>query len=125
MSELIFKNNKILTHNDDVMNLFVSKAYPNEHAARLQDPNKFDSFARKNNRFGEGIDVIFGIKDNKATIQSIRFSEDKYSEDEAKKWLKEHDYKFIEFEVSKNTDIIDVELIEKNDIMSLFKGEQK
>lgn len=94
----------------------INKAYLNEHAARLQNPDKFDSFARKNNRFGEGIHAIFGIKDNRATIQSIRFNKDKYSVDEAKKWLKEHDYKPISFEVAKDS------VQKQDDVMSLLKG---
>jgi len=36
--------------------------YPNEHAARLIDPDKFDadSFRRENDKFGAGIHAIFG-----------------------------------------------------------------
>ena len=41
------------------------RPYPNEHAARLRDPRKYDSFRRVNNAFGNGIDAIYGIINNK------------------------------------------------------------
>lgn len=72
---------------------YVSKPYPNEHAARQNDPSKYDSFRRVNNKLGSGISVIFGIKDGKSEIQSIRFSASKFTPAEARKWLKAHDYK--------------------------------
>lgn len=97
-------------------NVKIDKAYQNEHAARLQNPDNFDSFARKNDRFGNGINVIFGIRDNKATIQSIRFDKEKYSIDEAKKWLKDHNYSPISFEPAKDS------IQKSEDVMSLFKG---
>lgn len=47
--------------------------YPNEHAARLVDPEKFDpdSFRRVNDKFGDGIHAIFGkLKgENSMTLQ--------------------------------------------------------
>lgn len=101
-------------------NVKIDKAYLNEHAARLKNPDNFDSFARKNNRFGEGIHAIFGIKDNKATIQSIRFNKDKYGVNEAKKWLKEHNYSPISFEPAIQTGRINFGK-QDNDVMSLFK----
>ena len=35
--------------------------YPNEHAARLNDPDKYDSFRRDNDAGGDGIDFIYMV----------------------------------------------------------------
>lgn len=68
--------------------------YPHEHAARQENPGKYKKFRRKNNAFGSGIHVIYGItEDNKAEVQSIRFDSSKYTVEEAKAWLKKHGYK--------------------------------
>lgn len=76
--------------------------YLNEHAARLIDPEKFDpdSFRRENDKFGEGIHAIFGkLKgEDTMTLQAIRFDAGKYTAEEARKWLEEHDYKPLDFE---------------------------
>ncbi len=72
--------------------------YPNEHAARIRDPGEFDRLRRKNDEFGDGIDVIYGIKNGTSFIQAIRFRADKWTVEEAKQWLKDHDYKPLEFE---------------------------
>ena len=72
---------------------YISKPFPNEHAARQLDPKGFDSFARKNNHFGPGIHAIFGIKAGKSKVQSVRFSAAKFTTEQAKAWLKEHGYK--------------------------------
>lgn len=52
------------------------KPYPGEHACRLEDPKQFDRFARKNceqKSDGKCIDVIYGIKEGKSKIQSLRY----------------------------------------------------
>lgn len=74
--------------------------YKNEHAARIKDPDQYDSFSRKNNEFGEGIHVIYGIKEDEelTEVQAIRFDKDTFTVDEAKEWLEEHDWKYIKFE---------------------------
>jgi HK97 family phage prohead protease len=62
--------------------------YPNEHSCRLADPNDFDKFARKNcaeKSGGKCIDVIYGIKDGKSEIQSLRFKKGDWDADAAKK----------------------------------------
>lgn len=77
----------------------ITRPYPNEHAARITDPEKYDEFARKNDEFGAGVDVIYGVKDGKSEVQAIRFDVKKFTPDEAKKWLEDHDYTdIIEFE---------------------------
>jgi hypothetical protein len=73
--------------------------YPNEHAARLVDPREFDEFSRKNDAGGPGVHFIYGIKAGEATrIQAVRFDAQKFTPDEAKAWLKEHDMEPIQFE---------------------------
>lgn len=74
------------------------RPYPNEHAARIEDPAKYDEFRRLTNELGEGIDIILGIKEGESEVQSIRFDADRYSVAEAKQWLDEHDFKPIKFE---------------------------
>lgn len=75
-----------------------ARPYPNEHAARLKDPEQYDSFARKNNEGGEGIDFIYGIKDGVSELQAIRFDKTRFTTQEAKAWLKSHDFEPIMFE---------------------------
>ena len=76
----------------------MERPYPNEHAARLTDPDKYDEFAREEDAGGQGIDFIYGIKDDNAEIQAIRFDKNLYSVEDAKKWLEEHDFVPILFE---------------------------
>jgi len=72
--------------------------FPNEHAARLKDPEQYDSFARKNNEGGEVIDFIYGIKDGVSELQAIRFDKTRFTTQESKAWLKSHDFEPILFE---------------------------
>lgn len=75
-----------------------TRPYPNEHAARIADPAKFDDFRRETDAGGFGIDFIYGILGGKSEIQSIRLDADEYSEAEALAWLDEHDFTPIKFE---------------------------
>ena len=74
------------------------RPYPNEHAARIEDPEQFDNFRRKNNEFKTGIHAIHGIKGNERLIQSIRFDSDMFTPDEAKAWLERNEFEYIKFE---------------------------
>jgi len=76
------------------------RPYPNEHAARLRDPGQYDDFRRVNDEFGEGIDAIYGLKDDTSELQAIRFDKTKFSADEARNWLSDNDYDPIEFEAA-------------------------
>lgn len=87
-----------LTKIDDLRSWHEKRPYPNEHAARLKDPAQFDEFRREANAGGNGIDFIYGIKDNESEIQSIRFDADQYTEDQAKTWLIQHDFEPSKFE---------------------------
>jgi hypothetical protein len=91
----------------------IEKPYPNEHAARLSDPGKFDRFGRtKGGKIYGGaivvpasIDIIWGHPKNgppKAAIpQALRFPIKDWTEAEARKWLKDNKIKFISFEPAK------------------------
>jgi HK97 family phage major capsid protein len=74
------------------------RPYPNEHAARIKDPAQFDDFRREADAGGAGIDFIYGIKDGESEIQAIRFDKNRYTPEQAKAWLDEHDFTPIEFE---------------------------
>ena len=74
------------------------RPYPNEHAARLTDPDQYDRIRRVNDEFGAGIDAIYGVKNDTAELQAIRFDADRFTPAEAREWLSEHDYDPIEFE---------------------------
>ncbi len=73
--------------------------YPREHAARLQDPAKYVRFRRENDKFGPGIDAVWGIgRDGQAELQAIRFDAGRFTPEQAKAWLKEHGHEPILFE---------------------------
>ena len=78
------------------------RPYPNEHAARLRDPGKYDEFRRDNDAGGSGVDFIYGIftedDERKSELQAIRFDKDQYTMSEAKAWLDERNFSVIEFE---------------------------
>jgi len=75
-----------------------ARPYPNEHAARIRDPDQYDGFRRMNDELGDGIHIILGLKDGTSEIQSIRFDKDKWSVDDAKAWLIDNGYEPLEFE---------------------------
>jgi len=83
---------------DDERMIDEMRPYPNEHAARINEPDGYDYFRRRKDAGGDGIDFIFGIKDNKSEIQSIRFDAEMFSETEAKEWLDDNNFKPIKFE---------------------------
>ena len=74
------------------------RPYPNEHAARLTDPDQYDEIRRVNDDFGAGIDAIYGIKDGTSELQAIRFDADRFTPAEARKWLADHDFDPMMFE---------------------------
>lgn len=82
-----------------------SKPYANEHAARINDPDKYEKLRRQNDKFGDGIHVIFGVTaEGNTEVQAIRFDRGQFTAEEAKDWLEENDYKTIEFEASSGKD---------------------
>jgi HK97 family phage major capsid protein/HK97 family phage prohead protease len=78
------------------------RPYPNEHAARINDSEKYDEFRRQANVGGEGIDFIFGIysvdDERVSEIQSVRFDADRYTMQQALEWLDENDMEPMKFE---------------------------
>jgi HK97 family phage major capsid protein len=99
------------------------RPYPNEHAARLTDPAQYNSFARKNNDFGDGIDAIYGVKAGKTELQAIRFKADKFTAAQARKWLADHDFKPIQFEEATGMKKEDAE-IEKRHILNVAENDE-
>jgi len=92
------------------------KPYPNEHSARLRDPDDFDpdTFRRKNDGTIYGktkvpgtVAVIWGklkghSKPSDQPIpQALRFPTDDWTAETAKKWLKDNNVKYISFEAAK------------------------
>jgi len=77
--------------------------YTGWHAARIRDPGDFikDSFVTlKIGGDKTGVNLISGKLKGKTTLteQAYRFSMDKFTESQAKTWLKDHDKKPISFE---------------------------
>ena len=76
-----------------------ARPYPNEHAARLIDPDRFERFRRENGAGGAGIDFIFGIRTDEPTeLQAIRFDASRFTVAQARQWLDDNDYQPILFE---------------------------
>ena len=89
---------KDILHKTEIFK-FQLKPYPNEHAARINNPDKYVRMRRENNAFGNGIDVIWGIlEDESAEVQAIRFDSDIFTPAQARAWLEDHNYNYIEFE---------------------------
>lgn len=94
---------------------YLLKPFANEHAARLQDPGKFDPETYRRTRgSGKGkvwgvkvpstIDVIWGkLKDGSGPVpQTLRFPLTDWTPEAAKKWLSDNNIKPMSFEPSKN-----------------------
>src|SRR5574343_494712 len=81
--------------------------YPNFHAARVRDPGDFvdSSFRSKELPDTKGILLVMGKlksdKNGSMVAQVYRFPKDSYTVDEAKKWLRDNNVKYILFEPAK------------------------
>jgi len=77
-----------------------AKPYKGWHSARVIEPNKFQSDSFRKKEITDGIIAIMGrlIGETTMTIQAYRFDANKFTVAEAKKWLKDHDIKYISFE---------------------------
>lgn len=93
---------------DGSRELAIEFAFPHEHAARLNDPDKYKSLRRENDKMGAGVDVIWGVPkdDGPVEIQAFRFDAERFTETQAKDWLKEHKYHAIEWEPSKPVEAV-------------------
>lgn len=67
------------------------------HAARLVSPDQFDHFAVEKNKGGDGVDFLYGIKNGKSRLASVRFDKKKFTPTRARQWLKKHGLSPIEF----------------------------
>jgi len=87
------------------------KPYPNEHSARLQDPDKFDKFRRsKGGRLFNRVDVptsisiiwghVAGRGEDEWAAQALRFPVSSWTAEKARKWLKDNDIQ-AQFEPAK------------------------
>jgi len=74
--------------------------YPNEHAARIREPSRFDPESFRNKDLKNGIRIILGkLKgEDSMTVQAYRFSLDQFTFEEAKKWLEDNKVLFMKFE---------------------------
>jgi hypothetical protein len=77
--------------------------FPNQHAARLISPNRFESGSFRTIKLTQGVNAIIGrLKgQTKTTTQSIRFNKDQFTAAEARAWLTDKDIKWILFEKAK------------------------
>lgn len=65
--------------------------YPTEIAARINDPAKYKTMRRQNDKMGPGIHAIFGIlPDGKTELQALRFDAGKFNVAQVQAWLKKH-----------------------------------
>ena len=122
-----------LTKINDLRGWHDERPYPNEHAARITDPAKYEEFRREVDAGDAGIDFIYGIVDNTSEIQSIRFDADRHTEAEALEWLAEHDFEPVKFEpaISERGDemeerhIIDVQETDEAYVITFAKPHQE
>lgn len=83
----------------------LQEPYPNEHAARVQNPDGFEpnSFRSKTLPGKAGVRIVMGkLKgETSMTVQAYRFASDSFTPEQAKKWLKDNDVKYSGFEPAK------------------------
>jgi hypothetical protein len=63
-----------------------------DHAAVLEDADRFDTLHRKDGFFDEGIITIFGVTQGVAELQSFRFRPSNFTPTTAKQWLAERGF---------------------------------
>lgn len=125
----------------------VEKPYANEHACRIADPKGFDKFARKNCHIkvdDKCVDVIFGIKSGKASIQAYRYPKDSWTAAKARSHCKGHEgsfeaasenavdvlaaYEYLQDVIQNNIPIFDpdgkISVDKQNEIREVFSTEK-
>jgi len=87
---------------------FETKPYPNEHSCRLNDPDKYERFARmKRTHNGKEYSVIIGFKkDGGSEEQAYRYPKDTWSEEEARAHCKEHGGSFEAARKEKSIEVV-------------------
>ncbi|MDD5543910.1 MAG: hypothetical protein PHX83_12120 [Acidobacteriia bacterium] len=87
-SQLGARNAKSAKDPDEITKEDAIKPFENEHACRVNSPDQYERFARKNceqKHEGKCIDVIYGIKDGKTEIQALRYPKSVWDVDDARK----------------------------------------
>jgi len=75
-----------------------------EYAARINDPKRHIRTRRHNDRFGKGLDVIWGVRRDGATeIQALRFRKEYWTARRAAAWLRRNDFEPIGYGVVRKT----------------------
>jgi len=68
--------------------------YPNQHAARLRDPDDFeaDTMVTLTEQFPDGITAIAGklTGEDSITLHAVRFDAEKWTAAEAREWMRDH-----------------------------------
>jgi len=78
--------------------------YPNEHAARVRNPDSFEPNSFRSKKLKDGVRLILGkLKSGNGSMvtQAYRFSVDNFTVEQAKKWLKDNKIEYISFEPAK------------------------
>lgn len=72
--------------------------YPHEHAARQADPADFARFRRKET--APGVSLIYGRPRTGGAwqVQSVRLAAERFTPEQAREWLEEHDFALRAFE---------------------------
>lgn len=96
--------------------------YVNEHAVRINSPDKYVRFARK--KIGDGISIIIGwTEEGKSEVQAYRFDKDKWTLEQIKNWLKEHKIDYKEIEEAKGEEKMELEnTLDLQDILIFPRG---
>lgn len=100
------------------------RPYPNEHAARITDPAKYDEFAREADAGGLGIDFIYGMVEGSSELQAIRFDADRFTAAQAREWLAEHEFEPIEFEEATGEREADMEDVGKRHVVDVQEDDE-
>lgn len=76
--------------------------YPNWHSARMIDPGRFVKGTFRNKTIAPGIEVIFGKMPGRDVMvaQTYRFVADRFTAEEAKKWMADYKLRHISFEAA-------------------------
>lgn len=77
--------------------------YPNEHAARIKNPDLFENNSFRRKVIDTGINIIIGKLtggDGSMVVQAYRFDVTYFTAPQAKKWLKDHDIEYMSFEAA-------------------------
>lgn len=83
--------------------------FPNHHAARIKSPDAFQPDSFRTNTLPNGIIQIMGrLKgEDTMTVQSLRFPKDKFTVEQSKAWMKEHNITAIAFEPASATNSLE------------------